>query len=144
MRIEASGGACRDLARQPARINFDRILATLNGHAHPESLGVDEIGLSWQTHEMHRVAAEQHFGRQQRPVGCAHDEDFVGVRHEAGTPCRKSIRRRVWTWTDTLEIMPFAQREHCKCREPPTVTTMRQQITPYQFKKPVEGMVLLD
>src|SRR5262249_61031402 len=75
--------ARRYLSGKLARVENDGILAALDGHAHAEPLGVDQIGLGRQAHELDGVAAEQELGSEQRSIGRAHHEQVVSRRHSA-------------------------------------------------------------
>src|SRR5882757_755968 len=80
-RVYASRTAGRDLARQIARVEFDRFLATSYRQPDAKPLGIDQVRLRRKADKMDRVAAKQHFRSQKRSVGRAHDQDFIGCHN---------------------------------------------------------------
>src|SRR5262249_56240962 len=85
--------------------------------AHAEALGIDQVGLRWQADEVHPMAAEQELGRQQRPVGRAHDQDVVSCWHSEAPPCcngrRGKFRPALLGWA-----MLFATPALCNPHSP--------------------------
>ena len=80
------------MPRQLARVDLDRVLAALDRHAHAKALGIDQVGLGGQAHQLNLVPAEQQLGGQQRPVGRAHDQDVVSRRHSEPAPVASGRR----------------------------------------------------
>ena len=79
--IDSRGAAGADLARQFARVDLDLLLAALDRQTDAEAFGVDQVRFRRQADQMHRMAAKQHFGSEQRAIGRAHDQNFVSRRH---------------------------------------------------------------
>src|SRR4029077_15598809 len=57
----------------------------------PKALAIDQIGFRRKADQMQLVSAKQNFGRQKRTVRRAHDQNFVGRRHNA--PPRNEMNR---------------------------------------------------
>src|SRR5262249_60668091 len=74
-RIEATGRAGGDLARQLPGIEDDRVFTAPDRQPDLEAFGVDEVSLGGKAYQMNPVPAEQKLGGQQRPLGGAHHQD---------------------------------------------------------------------
>ena len=79
-RIDLVRSRCRHLARQPARVDFDRLRAAANRQANAKAFGIDEVCFVRQADELHGMPAKQDFRREQRTVGSTKDEN-VEFRH---------------------------------------------------------------
>src|SRR5204863_5214469 len=83
--VDRRGAGCRQLPRQFARVELDRLLSASDRQTDKGTLAVERLDLGREAHHRDLVAAEQELRRQERAVGRSHNQYVVG-RHLAIPP----------------------------------------------------------